>query len=56
MLSKSQNKIGSSQGREHLILRPTWQIIHRGLPTQVDIKLHLELYRLCEEGPMISFV
>ncbi|KAF8546199.1 Ca2+-binding actin-bundling protein [Imleria badia] len=45
--------IGSSDisdGREHLILGLIWQIIRRGLLAQVDIKLHPELYRLCEEG------
>ncbi|KAF5345230.1 hypothetical protein D9756_011485 [Leucocoprinus leucothites] len=31
-----------------------WQVIRRGLLVQVDIKLHPELYRLCEEGEMIE--
>ncbi|KAE9398048.1 Ca2+-binding actin-bundling protein [Gymnopus androsaceus JB14] len=49
--------IGSSdlaEGREHLILGLIWQIIRRGLLAQVDIKLHPELYRLCEEGETID--
>ncbi|KAI0319153.1 calponin homology domain-containing protein [Amylostereum chailletii] len=49
--------IGSSdlaEGREHLILGLIWQIIRRGLLAQVDIKLHPELYRLCEEGETIE--
>ncbi|KAF9475414.1 Ca2+-binding actin-bundling protein [Pholiota conissans] len=43
-----------SEGREHLILGLIWQIIRRGLLAQVDIKLHPELYRLCEEGETID--
>lgn len=39
-----------AEGREHLILGLIWQIIRRGLLAQVDIKLHPELYRLCEEA------
>ncbi|KAK7437511.1 fimbrin [Stygiomarasmius scandens] len=49
--------IGSSdiaEGREHLILGLIWQVIRRGLLAQVDIKLHPELYRLCEEGETID--
>ncbi|KAH9477634.1 Fimbrin [Psilocybe cubensis] len=49
--------IGSSdisEGREHLILGLIWQIIRRGLLAQVDIKLHPELYRLCEDGETID--
>lgn len=49
--------IGSSdmtEGREHLILGLIWQIIRRGLLAQVDIKLHPELYRLCEEGETVE--
>jgi plastin-1 len=49
--------IGSSdiaEGREHLILGLIWQIIRRGLLAQIDIKLHPELYRLCEEGETID--
>ncbi|KAJ7637241.1 calponin homology domain-containing protein [Mycena polygramma] len=49
--------IGSSdiaEGREHLILGLIWQIIRRGLLAQVDIKLHPELYRLCEDGETIE--
>lgn len=42
------------EGREHLILGLIWQIIRRGLLSQVDIKLHPELYRLCEEGETID--
>lgn len=43
-----------SEGREHLILGLIWQIIRRGLLAQVDIKIHPELYRLCEEGETIE--
>lgn len=43
-----------SEGREHLILGLIWQIIRRGLLAQVDIKLHPELYRLCEEDETIE--
>ncbi|KAJ7583690.1 calponin homology domain-containing protein [Mycena floridula] len=49
--------IGSTdiaEGREHLILGLIWQVIRRGLLAQVDIKLHPELYRLCEEGETIE--
>ena len=49
--------IGSSdiaEGREHLILGLIWQVIRRGLLSQVDIKIHPELYRLCEEGETID--
>ncbi|KAG2359665.1 calponin homology domain-containing protein [Suillus spraguei] len=49
--------IGSSdiaEGREHLILGLIWQIIRRGLLAQVDIKIHPELYRLCEDGETID--
>ncbi|KAI0937603.1 hypothetical protein AcW1_001557 [Taiwanofungus camphoratus] len=49
--------IGSTdiaEGREHLILGLIWQIIRRGLLAQVDIKIHPELYRLCEEGETID--
>lgn len=49
--------IGSSdlaEGREHLILGLIWQVIRRGLLAQVDIKLHPELYRLCEDGETIE--
>lgn len=49
--------IGSAdiiEGREHLILGLIWQIIRRGLLAQVDIKIHPELYRLCEEGETIE--
>jgi plastin-1 len=49
--------IGSTdlaEGREHLILGLIWQIIRRGLLAQVDIKLHPELYRLCEDGETIE--
>ncbi|KAJ8073715.1 fimbrin [Marasmius tenuissimus] len=49
--------IGSTdlaEGREHLILGLIWQIIRRGLLAQVDIRLHPELYRLCEEGETID--
>ncbi|KAF7349338.1 hypothetical protein MSAN_01723400 [Mycena sanguinolenta] len=49
--------IGSTdiaEGREHLILGLIWQIIRRGLLSQVDIKLHPELYRLCEDGETIE--
>ncbi|KAI0764793.1 fimbrin [Fomes fomentarius] len=43
-----------AEGREHLILGLIWQVIRRGLLAQVDIKLHPELYRLCEEGETIE--
>ncbi|KAI8985017.1 fimbrin [Trametes punicea] len=43
-----------AEGREHLILGLIWQIIRRGLLAQVDIKLHPELYRLCEDGETIE--
>ncbi|EGO03365.1 hypothetical protein SERLA73DRAFT_174829 [Serpula lacrymans var. lacrymans S7.3] len=49
--------IGSTdiaEGREHLILGLIWQIIRRGLLAQVDIKIHPELYRLCEDGETID--
>ena len=49
--------IGSSdiaEGREHLILGLIWQIIRKGLLANVDIKLHPELYRLCEDGETIE--
>ncbi|KAA1473084.1 hypothetical protein DENSPDRAFT_839506 [Dentipellis sp. KUC8613] len=49
--------IGSTdiaEGTEHLILGLIWQIIRRGLLSQVDIKLHPELYRLCEDGETID--
>jgi len=49
--------IGSSdisEGSEHLILGLVWQIIRRGLLAQVDIKIHPELYRLCEDGETIE--
>lgn len=49
--------IGSSdlaEGTEHLILGLIWQIIRKGLLAQIDIKLHPELYRLCEEGETID--
>ncbi|KAJ3478794.1 hypothetical protein NLI96_g9510 [Meripilus lineatus] len=42
------------EGREHLILGLIWQVIRRGLLSQVDIKIHPELYRLCEEGETID--
>ncbi|KAG5717585.1 Fimbrin [Termitomyces sp. T112] len=43
-----------AEGREHLILGLIWQIIRRGLLAQVDIKIHPELYRLCEDGETID--
>lgn len=49
--------IGSSdiaEGREHLILGLIWQVIRRGLLARVDIKIHPELYRLCEDGETIE--
>ncbi|KZP23446.1 Ca2+-binding actin-bundling protein [Athelia psychrophila] len=49
--------IGSSdlaEGTEHLIMGLIWQIIRKGLLAQVDIKLHPELYRLCEEDETIE--
>lgn len=49
--------IGSTdiaEGREHLILGLIWQVIRRGLLKHVDIKIHPELYRLCEEGETID--
>ncbi|KAH7105097.1 Ca2+-binding actin-bundling protein [Auriculariales sp. MPI-PUGE-AT-0066] len=49
--------IGSAdiaEGREHLILGLIWQIIRKGLLSRVDIKIHPELYRLCEEGETIE--
>ncbi|CAL1709222.1 unnamed protein product [Somion occarium] len=49
--------IGSNdiiEGREHLILGLIWQIIRRGLLSQIDIKIHPELYRLCEEDETID--
>ncbi|GJJ07796.1 hypothetical protein Clacol_002001 [Clathrus columnatus] len=49
--------IGSSdiaEGREHLILGLIWQVIRRGLLSRVDIKIHPELYRLCEDGETIE--
>lgn len=49
--------IGSTdiaEGREHLILGLIWQVIRRGLLKHVDIKIHPELYRLCEEGETIE--
>lgn len=49
--------IGSTDiadGREHLILGLIWQIIRRGLLKHIDIKIHPELYRLCEEGETIE--
>ncbi|KAF8547298.1 fimbrin [Imleria badia] len=51
--------IGSSDisdGRKHLILGLIWQIIRRGLLSQVDIKLHPKLYRLCEEGETVNYL
>ena len=49
--------IGSSdiaEGREHLILGLIWQVIRRGLLNNVDIKIHPELYRLCEDDETID--
>lgn len=49
--------IGSTdiaEGTEHLILGLIWQIIRRGLLARVDIKIHPELYRLCEDGETIE--
>jgi plastin-1 len=49
--------IGSTdlaEGREHLILGLIWQVIRRGLLSRVDIKIHPELYRLCEDGETIE--
>ncbi|KAN0086006.1 Calponin homology domain containing protein [Tylopilus felleus] len=43
-----------SEGKEHLILGLIWQTIRRGLLAQVDIKLHPDLSRLCEEGETID--
>ncbi|KAL5514368.1 hypothetical protein ACEPAG_2456 [Sanghuangporus baumii] len=43
-----------SEGREHLILGLIWQIIRKGLLANVDIKLHPELYRLCEDDETIE--
>jgi len=43
-----------AEGTEHLILGLIWQIIRRGLLAQVDIKLHPELYRLCEDGETLD--
>lgn len=43
-----------AEGTEHLILGLIWQIIRKGLLSQIDIKLHPELYRLCEEGETIE--
>ncbi|RPD65216.1 fimbrin [Lentinus tigrinus ALCF2SS1-7] len=43
-----------AEGREHLILGLIWQIIRRGLLAQIDIKLHPELYRLCEDDETIE--
>ncbi|KAG8787885.1 hypothetical protein FRC15_007394 [Serendipita sp. 397] len=43
-----------AEGREHLILGLIWQVIRRGLLKHVDIKIHPELYRLCEEGETID--
>lgn len=43
-----------AEGREHLILGLIWQVIRRGLLAQVDIKIHPELYRLCEDGETIE--
>ena len=43
-----------AEGREHLILGLIWQVIRRGLLSQVDIKIHPELYRLCEDGETIE--
>ena len=42
------------EGREHLILGLIWQVIRKGLLANVDIKLHPELYRLCEDGETIE--
>lgn len=43
-----------AEGREHLILGLIWQIIRKGLLANVDIKLHPELYRLCEDDETIE--
>ena len=37
-----------------MILGLIWQVIRRGLLGNIDIKLHPELYRLCEEGETIE--
>ncbi|KAI9481272.1 MAG: fimbrin [Benjaminiella poitrasii] len=49
--------IGSTdiiEGREHLILGLIWQIIKRGLFSNIDIKRHPELYRLLEEDETLE--
>ncbi|KAK0477211.1 calponin homology domain-containing protein [Armillaria luteobubalina] len=49
--------IGSAdiqEGREHLILGLIWQVIRRGLLSGVDLRIHPELGRLCEEGETIE--
>ena len=49
--------IGSTdlaEGREHLILGLIWHIIRKGVLANVDIKLHPELCRLCEEGETVE--
>ena len=43
-----------AEGRAHLTLGLIWRVIRRGLLAQVDIKLHPELYRLCEEGETVE--
>lgn len=42
------------EGREHLILGLTWQIIKIGLFAKVDLKYHPELFRLLEEGETLD--
>ncbi|PVU85260.1 hypothetical protein BB561_006966, partial [Smittium simulii] len=43
-----------AEGREHLILGLIWQIIKIGLFSNIDIKLHPELYRLLEDGESLD--
>lgn len=42
------------EGKEHLILGLIWQIIRRGLLSNIDIKLHPELYRLLEDDETLE--
>jgi plastin-1 len=42
------------EGREHLILGLIWQIIKIGLQSNIDIKVHPELFRLLEPGETLE--
>ena len=43
-----------SEGREHLILGLVWQVIKIGLQSNIDIKVHPELFRLLEAGELLE--